>query len=66
MLLIKCNNYIFCAYCTFYDAIDDDECEQNNGGCGQICNNTLGSYRCLCNEGYSLDLDGFNCIGKAN
>ena len=44
---------------------DDDECELNNGGCSQICNNTLGSYSCFCEEGYTLEFDGFSCSGKA-
>ena len=44
--------------------IDDNECELNNGGCSQNCNNTLGSYMCSCEEGYSLNFDRFNCSGK--
>ena len=36
----------------------------NNGGCGQNCNNTPGSYMCSCYEGYSLNFDLFNCSGK--
>ena len=50
---------------SFYVDVDDNECEENNGGCSQTCNNTLGSYRCTCEEGYSLNFDGFTCTGKA-
>ena len=44
--------------------VDNNECEVNNGGCSQNCNNTLGSYRCSCEEGYSLNFDQFSCSGK--
>jgi len=47
----------------FISYIDIDECTQSNGGCIQICNNTYGSYRCICEEGYRLAPDGFSCIG---
>ncbi|KAL4636271.1 growth arrest-specific protein 6 isoform X1 [Arapaima gigas] len=33
---------------------DVDECSNNNGGCEHLCNNTLGSYRCSCQQGYLL------------
>ena len=39
------------------------ECDENNGGCSQICTNTEGSFECSCREGYVLDNDGQNCLG---
>ncbi|KAK2524173.1 Gas6 [Columba livia] len=33
---------------------DIDECRAQNGGCNQVCFNTLGSYRCSCYSGYAL------------
>ncbi|XP_035507919.1 growth arrest-specific protein 6 [Morone saxatilis] len=33
---------------------DVNECSSNNGGCNQECNNTMGSYRCSCHQGYML------------
>ena len=46
---------------------DINECETNNGGCGDICNNlncTNGGYECACREGFVLGLDGRTCIGE--
>ena len=43
--------------------IDIDECNEDNGGCEQICNNTIGSYECSCRDGYELDSNGMNCTG---
>uniref|UniRef100_A0A672HHJ4 Growth arrest-specific 6 n=1 Tax=Salarias fasciatus TaxID=181472 RepID=A0A672HHJ4_SALFA len=33
---------------------DVDECSKRNGGCYHQCNNTMGSYRCSCRQGYML------------
>jgi hypothetical protein len=30
----------------------------------KICINTLGSYKCACNEGYVLHMDNQTCIDK--
>ena len=41
---------------------DVNECFVNKGGCDHQCINTLGSYECKCNVGYSLAPDGKRCI----
>ncbi|XP_030636570.1 growth arrest-specific protein 6 [Chanos chanos] len=33
---------------------DVNECSKRNGGCDHECNNTMGSYRCSCYQGYKL------------
>ena len=43
--------------------IDVDECAMYNGGCEQNCHNTVGSYYCSCNAGYTLNEDGHSCDG---
>ena len=43
--------------------IDIDECIDGTHGCSQICRNNIGSYSCLCNDGFQLNLDGFHCDG---
>ncbi|KAK2501658.1 hypothetical protein MC885_016446, partial [Smutsia gigantea] len=41
-----------------------DECSQpDGGGCEQRCENTLGSYRCVCDPGYELAADKKMCEG---
>nr|XP_006822914.1 PREDICTED: tolloid-like protein 1-like [Saccoglossus kowalevskii] len=40
---------------------DVDECENDNGGCGHVCTNTIGSYNCSCRNGYMLHENGHSC-----
>ncbi len=44
--------------------IDNNECTLNTDGCQQLCVNTVGSFRCDCNSGYTLDSNGITCSGK--
>lgn len=39
-----------------------DECNINNGGCAQLCNNIFGSVFCSCYNGYNL-VDNVLCQG---
>lgn len=45
--------------------LDIDECTDGTSGCEQICNNTVGSYMCVCNTTYNLALDLHSCLGKS-
>ncbi|CAL8138529.1 unnamed protein product [Orchesella dallaii] len=40
---------------------DKDECATENGGCAQTCRNTVGSYMCLCYNGFTLHSNGHDC-----
>ncbi|XP_035232741.1 tolloid-like protein 1 isoform X2 [Stegodyphus dumicola] len=40
---------------------DQDECASENGGCQQICKNTVGSYECSCHNGFVLHPNGHDC-----
>eukprot|EP00128_Syssomonas_multiformis_P005463 Colp12_sorted_trinity150504_noHs@20960 len=40
---------------------DINECQTNNGGCSQTCQNTAGSFRCVCGADYALQTDGRTC-----
>ena len=46
--------------------LDVDECDLDADDChaNATCNNTIGSYTCECNIGYTGD--GYNCTGKSN
>ena len=47
-----------------YSSLSDiNECQTDNGGCAQTCNNTDGSYQCFCWDGYELTSDGYSCTG---
>ena len=49
---------------TIPSLIDINECVEETDGCAQNCTNTIGSYICSCNTGYSLDSDRHSCYGK--
>ena len=46
-----------------YSFIDTNECLLNNGGCSQLCTNTIGSYHCDCRSGYQLNHNRIDCDG---
>ncbi|NXF44552.1 PROS protein, partial [Oceanites oceanicus] len=43
---------------------DINECEDLNGGCSQRCSNLPGSYRCLCEDGYFMHSNKWDCGGR--
>ena len=49
-------------FCGLYNA-DVDECATGMNGCDHNCNNTVGSYTCSCDPGYTLNSDSFFCDG---
>ena len=46
--------------------LDINECLLGMNGCMQLCNNTVGSYKCSCNTGYTLAADNSSCHGRWN
>ncbi|XP_070174331.1 cubilin-like [Littorina saxatilis] len=42
--------------------VDVDECNENCDCCDQVCTNTIGSFTCGCNRGFTLDSDGRTCL----
>lgn len=57
---------VFVIYLSMLFLLDVDECASGNGMLcrnGQ-CVNTIGSFQCLCNDGYEVALDGRTCVGE--
>lgn len=48
----------------FISTVDIDECSEKTSKCQQLCNNTLGSFECMCLSGYSLNADKTTCFLK--
>ena len=46
-----------------FHTTDINECLSSNGGCSQICINSIGSYNCSCQSGYVLLSDNKTCSG---
>ncbi len=42
---------------------DIDECGESISGCAQLCHNTVGSYSCSCDIGYTLGSNNHSCEG---
>ena len=47
-----------------FPLLEINECRKNNGGCQQICEDTLGGYRCACRPGYELRSNNKDCEGE--
>ncbi len=54
----------FLSFFSFFP--DIDECGLNETLCDPhgFCENRLGSFRCLCEQGYQESQDGQGCVGK--
>ncbi len=50
----------------FYMYTDVNECNSDNGGCAQTCENTMGSFVCSCGAGFQLASDNLDCEGKSS
>ena len=47
------------------DSLDIDECSDPQvHRCQHSCVNTIGSFHCVCDPGYTLDTNGKTCTGK--
>ncbi|KAK3736413.1 hypothetical protein RRG08_003461, partial [Elysia crispata] len=40
---------------------DIDECQTQNGGCSQVCENRRGGFHCKCLDGFSIERDRTRC-----
>ena len=45
--------------------LDINECDEDSDGCAHQCTNTISSYYCSCNIGYSLDTDDHGCTSES-
>ena len=43
---------------------DINECTGERDGCEHFCRNTIGSYYCMCRDGYYLHQDVKDCLGR--
>ena len=61
--------YTYISFCCvkyhFALHVDINECAGFlNGGCEDLCLNTIGSYKCFCSGNTTLTSDGFTCTGN--
>ena len=61
---ILCQHTLTISTTYFLYSPDINECQTNSHGCEQNCQNTQGSYQCICNEGYALHIDKKHCTSK--
>ena len=46
------------------NTLELDECLSGENDCGQLCIDTVDSYKCGCKQGWELADDGKTCEGK--
>ena len=64
LIATQCMNVVVFKIHRFIHFSDINECESENGGCDQNCENKNGSYYCTCNGGYTLHGDEMSCDGN--
>ena len=52
-----------CTSVTIFHCLDVEECLDSNAGCEHNCLNTVGSFYCVCNNGYDL-VNEKGCVGE--
>jgi len=60
------NKYLFCSIFLYICRADVNECETPGGQVcapNTQCDNTLGSFRCLCQAGFEIEHDTNYCKG---
>lgn len=55
-ILVSLFQYYKELYLLILIILDVNECEVNNGGCEQLCENISGSFRCSCFKGWRRNL----------
>ena len=65
VLILLLSGVVCCGYWLYFSClfVDIDECSSDNGGCQHNCQNTAGSYRCSCKDGFRLSSDKHTCEG---
>ena len=65
MVYTNSSDFVLCCMdSSSHKTTDIDECQEGAHLCDQTCINTVGSYMCQCNDGYTLSVDGTTCVGK--
>ncbi len=54
-----------CNFVRHFWHADVNECRAGIAKCEQHCNNTLGSFHCYCQRGFTLNPDRWSCDGEA-
>jgi len=52
--------------CVCVCMLDIDECEFENGGCSQLCENIVGSFVCSCHSGFQIGNDAVSCFSQSS
>ena len=63
-----CKPVVYQSFMLLMHNTDTDECALGTFECGEryTCNNTEGSYECVCSPGYELSADKESCEGNLN
>lgn len=61
-LLVNYFDLNTCVYWWFYSASDINECVERPCDRNAVCSNEVGSFVCMCNNGYSGT--GLTCLGE--